>query len=764
MKPMKYSILSLAAATLLTTSMFSVNTTPVKAAESSVVEPQMQVQYMPFQVYKHADLQETSSMGRSMDLVSKLQVENGKTYAYVTIKSASIWNSFKTDVHGEMKEVETISTNEVENTRLVKFEVSSTSQAIRADIEIQAGPTKMQHTTYLQFQQDATSLRSFQVWNEQKDAISSGVTRSVETPAQIVQVGDKTYAYITLKSAQYWKGVKSLVGDVLTEATVVEENVAANTRVVRIEIPSLDEVVKTESHIQAGNYDATYTTYFDFNHVIENGQFQFVKDQAFQVWDEAKEKASTMANYMGTPARLVEKDGKQYAEVTLKSASIWKGFQTEVAGQLVDVTTVKEDKTADTKVVRFEVPSINQLIKAKTHIQMGNYEGTYTTYFDFNHIIDSIVKPPVVVDPNKVISTTKYNYVLKNKTKKATSKANAYMTKPMKVEKTQAGKYYATVTLKNAAMWKSVKAEVNGKKVAVKTIATNSKKKTRTVRFQVKSPTATTKLHFTLQTASKKLAGTYTTYLDVTSKYVKPATIVSTANYNYKILKSNKKSVSATDAYVIKPMTITKMSDGKYYAKMTVKNASWWKSFKTEVNGKMTSVKTISTNKTKNTRTVQFQVVSPKKLVKLTVHIQATKPKYEGTYTNYIQIGKVIPTKKVVQVSNKAKTTKKSFTVYKNKTSKRSVMDQYVQKPATIQKVGSKTYVKMTLKNASWWKSFKVKQGSKYVSAKVVAKGKNTRTVQFPVSNIKKGAYVKVHVKIPSMKYNHHYTTKIVFK
>ncbi len=320
------------------------------------------------------------------------------------------------------------------------------------------------------------------------------------------------------------------------------------------------------------------------------------------------------------------------------------------------------------------------------------------------------------------------------------------------------------MTLKNAAMWKSVKAEVNGKKVAVKTIATNSKKKTRTVRFQVKSPTATTKLHFTLQTASKKLAGTYTTYLDVTSKYVKPATVISTTNYNYKILKSNKKSTSATDAYVTKPMTITKMSDGKYYAKMTVKNASWWKSFKTEVNGKMTSVKTVSTNKTKNTRTVQFPIVSPKKLVKSTVHIQATKPKYEGTYTNYIQIGKVIPTKKVVQVSNKAKTTKKSFIVYKNKTSKRSVMDQYVQKPATIQKVGSKTYVKMTLKNASWWKSFKVKQGSKYVSAKVVAKGKNTRIVQFPVSNIKKGAYVKVHVKIPSMKYDHHYTTKIVFK
>lgn len=91
-------------------------------------------------------------------------------------------------------------------------------------------------------------------------------------------------------------------------------------------------------------------------------------------------------------------------------------------------------------------------------------------------------------------------------------------------------------------------------------------------------------------------------------------------------------------------------------------------------------------------------------------------------------------------------------------------MDKYVTKPAKVQKIGSKTYVKITLKNSSWWKSFKVKQGSKYVNAKVVSKGKSTRTVMFPVSSLKKPVYVKTHIVIPSMKYDHNYTTKIVFK
>lgn len=93
-------------------------------------------------------------------------------------------------------------------------------------------------------------------------------------------------------------------------------------------------------------------------------------------------------------------------------------------------------------------------------------------------------------------------------------------------------------------------------------------------------------------------------------------------------------------------------------------------------------------------------------------------------------------------------------------------MDQYVKKPATIQKINGKTYVKMTLKKSSWWKTFKVKQGNKYVSAKVVSKGNNTRVVRFPVTSsmLKNGVSVKAHVVIKSMNYNNNYTTKIVFK
>lgn len=93
-------------------------------------------------------------------------------------------------------------------------------------------------------------------------------------------------------------------------------------------------------------------------------------------------------------------------------------------------------------------------------------------------------------------------------------------------------------------------------------------------------------------------------------------------------------------------------------------------------------------------------------------------------------------------------------------------MNDYVQKPAKIQKIKGKTYVSMTLKNPTWWKYFKVKQGNKYVSAKVIKKGKKTSVVRFPVtsSGLKNGVYVKTHIVVKSIDYNNKYTSKIVFK
>ncbi|MBQ0140980.1 MAG: NEAT domain-containing protein [Kurthia sp.] len=644
----KKYLVSATAAALIATSVLSVSNFSAQAADAitptagEAVTVASTKLYIPFNVYKAADLAEISSMERSMLTVAEVEkTADGKTFIYANLKSASVWLSFKTEVNGEMKEVETVSEDKAANTKVVKFEVTDLTKAIEANIEIQAGQTKMSHKTFLKFNTAAVAEQAFQVWDKEKAAISMGVTRSVDTKLQIVKEGDKQYAYLKLLTADFWQGLKTEVNGELVEATLVSEDKEANTKVVKFEVPSRDAIIEMESHIVAkypgGVHDSVYKTYLDLNHVLENGQYKAVETKEFKVWNKEKTASSSMKTYMPTPAKIVKKDGKQYAELAITGANYWKGFKTSVNGELVEATIASEDKLANTRVYRFELPAYNKLIQADVHISVpGVYDTTHTTYLDFANIVKDASTTPAV-NPNKVVSTTKYNYSLVTKTKKAKSVANPYVVKPLTVKKTQSGKYYATVKLKNQGMWSALKTEVDGKMVNVTTVSKDVAKKTRTVKFQVKSPTAVVKTTFKLNTKSKKLAGSYTNYFKLGTKYVKAATVTSTKKYNYSALKEDKKSVSATDSYMVKPVTIQKMSDGKYYATLTIKNASLWKSFKTEVNGKLVEVTTVSSDKKKDTKVVKFQVKSPTATIKTSTHIKFNG--YDNTYTNYLKLG-----------------------------------------------------------------------------------------------------------------------------
>lgn len=847
--------------------------------------------YMPYKAFTTTELtEESKGMSANMDFTGQIEIVDGKKYAYITLKNSQYWAGMETEVNGVLTEVETVSEDTAANTKLVKFEVNDLNQSIATKIKINAGPNRvMEHTIYLKFDAKATAEQAFQVWDKEKEKISSSLTRSVDSKIQIVKEGEKQYAYLTLLSAKYWKGLKTEVNGELVEATVISEDAAADTKVVKFEVPSRNALIEMASSIAAGAYSSVYTTYLDLNNVLENSKYKAIEEKDFKVWNKEKTAISSMKKYMPTPAKIVEKDGKQYAEVSITGANYWKGFKVSVGGELVEATVAEENLFDNTRVYRFELPTQTELIQADTHISVGGlYDTTHTTYLDFNNIVkeEVVVPEPEIPAVDPVASTTNYNYAVLSKSKKYKGYANNYMTHPMKVEKTKSGKYYATVTLKNASMWSLMKTEVNGKMTKVTTVSSNKAKNTKVVKFQIDSPKATPKTTFTLKTnvkvKGKSIAGNYTNYIKVGSVYVKPVTTVAKAkynstivkadgkttsaankymtspttvqkmsdgkyyatttlknasmwslmktevngkmvkvttvssnkakdtkvikyqvkntkattkttfklntsnktlagnytnyvklgakyvaptsttskkNYNFTVLKDDKKTVSVTNDYVTSPVQVEKLSNGKYYATLTIKNADWWKSFKTEVNGKMTEVKTLSTNKKTNTKVVKFEIASPTKQVKANIHIKNNAIGYEGKYTTYLKFGSEA---KIVQVAN-SKSYKKSFTVYKYNSKKKSVMDKYVKKPAKIQKIGKTTYATVTLKNPTWWKSFKVKHGGKYVNAKVISKTKTTRTVRFPVSSFK-GVYVKTHIVVPGMKYNNKYTTKIVFK
>ncbi|GEM_PF-1552870 len=89
------------------------------------------------------------------------------------------------------------------------------------------------------------------------------------------------------------------------------------------------------------------------------------------------------------------------------------------------------------------------------------------------------------------------------------------------------------------------------------------------------------------------------------------------------------------------------------------------------------------------------------------------------------------------------------FEVLKYNTSSTSVMDGYVEHPATLRVDNGRNYVSITLKNSQYITGFKVDRNGSLVSPSTVAtdKDKDTRTVEFEVSDLTKllKGWVKVY-------------------
>ncbi|OLR84174.1 hypothetical protein BTO25_02450, partial [Bacillus sp. MB366] len=69
----------------------------------------------------------------------------------------------------------------------------------------------------------------------------------------------------------------------------------------------------------------------------------------------------------------------------MKSDSYWNSFELFDHDKKLNVTTVSEDKSADTKIIRFEKPKDLKVLTSKVHIVVPaiNYDNHYTTRIEF---------------------------------------------------------------------------------------------------------------------------------------------------------------------------------------------------------------------------------------------------------------------------------------------------------------------------------------------------------------------------------------------
>ncbi|WP_139364832.1 NEAT domain-containing protein [Sutcliffiella halmapala] len=105
------------------------------------------------------------------------------------------------------------------------------------------------------------------------------------------------------------------------------------------------------------------------------------------------------------------------------------------------------------------------------------------------------------------------------------------------------------------------------------------------------------------------------------------------------------------------------------------------------------------------------------------------------------------------------------FTVLKDGTEDKSVMDDYTEKPAKLFVENEKLFVELTLKNSDWIKTFQTKQNGAFVDATVVSEdtAADKRVVRFPVEDLSGKLDAYTHVVIPMLNYDSKYTVQFKF-
>ncbi|MDQ0495016.1 heme-binding NEAT domain protein [Paenibacillus brasilensis] len=89
------------------------------------------------------------------------------------------------------------------------------------------------------------------------------------------------------------------------------------------------------------------------------------------------------------------------------------------------------------------------------------------------------------------------------------------------------------------------------------------------------------------------------------------------------------------------------------------------------------------------------------------------------------------------------------FSVLKNGSNEISVMDGYMQKPATLLRQSGKNVIQIKMDKSSWIKTFKVNGSEAQVVDQSTAA--DTRTVQFEVPNLSDKVTVNTHVIVPGL-------------
>ncbi|QDY84134.1 hypothetical protein FQU75_12455 [Paenibacillus polymyxa] len=347
------------------------------------------------------------------------------------------------------------------------------------------------------------------------------------------------------------------------------------------------------------------------------------------------------------------------------------------------------------------------------------------------------------------------------------------------------GKQYARLTLKNSKQIDSFEVEQNGVLSDTSIVSEDQNANTRVIEFEVKELPAKLNAWVSINWPELGYVETYNVDLQLgtATTPVDPGTpgtpgtpgkgiADGTYSIHFNALHATKDQKSAMAQYLLSPATLTVVK-GQKEVSFTIKDSTTVTEFKTEQNGTLTDADIVSEDKNANTRVVKFKVADLDAILNAQVHVSTTYPGgvYEMDHKLRLQFDRSSITAKgpdngtTTPVENGRYSI--DFSVLKNGSNELSVMDGYMQKPATLLKQSGKNIIQIKMDKSSWIKTFKV-NGSE---AQVVEQSSSadTRTVQFEVPNLSDKVTVNTHVIVPGLDlggipYDHVYDVQLQFE
>ncbi|MBC1518312.1 sortase B protein-sorting domain-containing protein [Listeria welshimeri] len=398
---------------------------------------------------------ESSEADKYIDHTATIKVENGQPYMYLTITNSNFWQTMAVSKDGTRPEkpaqaevyqdsyqdVQTVSSDTANNTRVEKFKLSSLDDVIFSYMHIKVDAINYDHWYQVDLTIDPSTFKVISeptvttpvtlsdgiytipfVAKKANDDSNSSMQNYFNNPAWLkVKNGKKTVA-MTVNDNKTVTALKTQVSGALQDVKVVSEDKDANTRIVEFVVEDLNQPLN--AHV---NYEAP------FNGSVYKGQadFRYVFDTT---------KAVTASSYPGTD----------------ETPPVVDPGETKPP-----VTTPDPDPGTTNPPVTTPPPTTPS--------------------------------KPVVVDPKNLLNNHTYSIdfdVFKDGTTE-TSMMESYVMKPalIKVENNQP---YVYLTLTNSSWIKTFQFKQNGVWKDMEVVSGDINKNTRTVKYPVKDGTANT--------------------------------------------------------------------------------------------------------------------------------------------------------------------------------------------------------------------------------------------------------------------------------